>query len=127
MAEKVLADARLLYVEDDELVRRMLAQTLRRRVKELYEAGNGLEGLEIYKKLRDEIDVIVTDIEMPLMNGLVMIEEIRKISPHVPIIVVTAYNDEYHRTKLADAFVVKPVKKDDLFRVITECLQKRYS
>ena len=77
----------VLYVEDDEEIREQLARILRRRVGALYLAGNGLEGVEAYRRHRP--DLVITDILMPLMDGLAMAAEIRRDSRTTPIIVTT--------------------------------------
>lgn len=57
-----------------------------------YEASNGYEGIEIFKN--HKIDIIITDIHMPLLNGLEMIEEIKKIKPQQSFIVITSYDTD---------------------------------
>ena len=86
-----LSQITLLYVEDDELIREELAETLEFDVKELYIAENGIEGLKKFRQFMP--DIVISDVKMPKMNGLDMAREIRKISPNTPIIITTAFSD----------------------------------
>ncbi|MEA3314642.1 MAG: hybrid sensor histidine kinase/response regulator [Campylobacterota bacterium] len=81
----------LLYVEDDDDARDVTSTILRPKVKELFIASNGEEGLELYKQ--HSPDIVITDIGMPLMNGLDMCKEIKSINYFQLILVITAFND----------------------------------
>ena len=81
----------LLYVEDDENTREELVYFLQNKVDNLYVAKNGQEGFELFEKYQP--DLIITDIQMPVMNGTKMIKLIKQINPNIPIIIVTAFND----------------------------------
>lgn len=116
---EILKARRILYVEDDEMIRKTVSQFLRRRCKEVLEAANGMEGFEIFK-LYDP-DIIVTDIEMPIMNGLDMIEKIIGMNNGKPIIVTTAYNDSKHMSPFARATIIKPIKKELLIEALVNC------
>lgn len=122
-----LGELTLLYVEDEEAVRGLLAQFLSRRVGTLLTAGNGREGLELFREHRP--DLVITDILMPEMNGLAMIEAIRQIDPQVPVIIATAFNEADYLLKAInlgiDAFVVKPVKLNQLHAQLDKCARVR--
>lgn len=118
-----LKQTTLLYVEDDSIVRGMLAGFLSRRCKEVWEAENGKRGLELYRK--HEPDVVVTDIEMPVMNGLEMINEILNINSNQIIIITTAYDDEKHKSDKVLHNIIKPFMNSELVHAISECLEKR--
>ncbi len=81
----------LLYVEDDDNTREELEYFLKNKVKELYVAKNGQEGFEFFEKYQP--DLIITDIQMPIMTGTKMIKLIKQINPSIPIIIITAFND----------------------------------
>jgi CheY-like chemotaxis protein len=74
--EASIAQMKILYVEDEEDIRNNLARIIRRRTKQLLLASNGKEGLKLYKK--EHPDIIITDIRMPVMDGMDMMEAIRK-------------------------------------------------
>jgi PAS domain S-box-containing protein len=81
----------LLYVEDDDNTREELEFFLKSKVKELYVAKNGQEGFDSFQKYKP--DLIITDIQMPIINGIKMIKLIKEIDQTIPIIIVTAFND----------------------------------
>ncbi len=114
----------VLFIDDEDLVRESLGAFLRRRFREVYLARDGVEGFEMYQKFNP--DCVVSDIEMPRMNGVKLIEAIKQVKPDSCCIVVTAYKDEAHRSPLATHTLFKPVKKDDLLNLLLECLEKRF-
>jgi diguanylate cyclase (GGDEF)-like protein len=81
----------ILYVEDDSDIAEEVIEFLTPRVKKLYFAVDGLEALEMYE--RNKPDMIITDVQMPKINGLEMISIIREKNQEIPIIITSAYND----------------------------------
>lgn len=71
-----LKSLRLLYAEDEDGIRKPMANTLSYYLKEVIEARNGEEGLSLYDEQRP--DIILTDLRMPVKDGLYMVKEIRK-------------------------------------------------
>lgn len=123
MDEK-LKELVVLYVEDEVIIKKILERSLAHKVKQLYMAGDGREGLELFRRHRP--DIVVTDINMPVMNGLEMIRQIRAIDPDVPIIAATAFSEEDYFSEVVDmdvnAFLIKPVNVSDLLEKISEVL-----
>jgi len=121
---EILKSISVVYAEDDELIRQSITRIIRRRVKEIHSAEHGKEGLELIQQHNP--DMVITDIEMPVMNGLEMIEEVRKIyGPDTPVIVVTAYQDDEHHTDLADAYIYKPIESQQLFELMIRLVKER--
>jgi CheY-like chemotaxis protein len=81
----------LLYVEDEEIIRENVQGCLK-YLFNVVVAKDGVEGL--IKFYDDTIDLIITDIVMPNKDGIAMLEEIKKTSPHIPTIVTSAYDSE---------------------------------
>jgi len=112
-----LKEFTLLYVEDDKSTQESMELLLAEEVKEFYQAFNGQEGLEIYKSLKP--DIILTDIQMPFLNGLQMATEIKKIDPKQAILVTSAYDDKENLLKFIeiglDKFISKPIDVENLF------------
>lgn len=79
--------AKVLVIEDEEQVRDMIRQTLERAGHEVFEAGDGEAGIEIFD--HQKIDLVVTDILMPKKGGLVTILELRQKSPNLKIIAMS--------------------------------------
>lgn len=106
-----LKGMRLLYVEDDDDARALLATFLLRRVGALTLAADGEEGLEAFE--RERPDLVLTDIQMPRLDGLAMAERIRRLSPEVPIVVTTAFEHPSFLLRAielgVDKYVTKPI------------------
>ena len=123
----------VLFVEDEELARDVLAKILIKLFKKVITAANGQEGLEKfneYKDTQEAVDLIISDINMPIMNGLEMLEEIRKIDSDVPAIFVTARNETSNILKAIDLnvsnYVIKPIQTDILLSKIFDACEKKF-
>jgi len=92
MNKVILSKTTILYAEDETDVREFTGRTLSSITKKVYLAKDGQEGLDLYKQ-HDDIDLIITDINMPRMNGLEMCTAIKKLNKDIPIVVTSAYND----------------------------------
>jgi len=88
-----LKNITILYCEDEIELREITADMLGQYTKKVYLADDGAQGLEIFKKYANEIDLIITDVNMPKMNGLDMAKEIKEINQNIPIIVATAFSN----------------------------------
>ncbi len=123
----------VLYVEDDSLSRDSLGCAMKKYFKNVYIASDGLEALEIYKDLEDsrmELDVIISDINMPNLNGLELLTKIRQDNAELPFILVTGYsNSDYlleSFTSDANEYLLKPINFSDLLgKVFKVCSQKK--
>ncbi|MBF0465200.1 MAG: response regulator [Nitrospirae bacterium] len=124
--ESILKTLTVLYVEDDVNIRKMTSRFLKRRFAYVYEAENGKEGLRIYTLNKADIHLLITDIQMPIMSGMVMIEEIMKIDDALPIIITTAYNDEYHTSIKVCRNIIKPIDDEQLLESIISCVTNRH-
>jgi len=114
-----------VYIDDDENILEVMGSILKRKLKHIYTAKNGKEGLELIRKIKP--DIIITDINMPIMDGLEMIKTVRGFGngfTDIPIIAVTAYRDEEYFTELADIYFYKPIKVKELLVKIEELVNK---
>jgi len=115
----------LLYVEDDEFARKITCKLISMGFPELiiHQAENGKVGLELFKEHTP--DIVISDINMPIMNGIQMAREIRSFSPHAPIIIVTAHSDKRHLDDILNMgiahCVAKPIDHKRLFEAIEAC------
>ncbi len=116
----------LLYVEDEDFIRRIAISYLRPYFAEIYEASDGVEALEIYKS--NKIDMIMTDIEMPNMDGLALCKEIRANDKKTPIIITTAYTSTEYLLEAVSLnlikYLVKPMEEEPLFEAIKLCFKQ---
>lgn len=100
---------KILVVEDEVLIREGISEFLKSQEYEVEEAGDGVEGLEVFRKFQP--DLVILDIMMPRMNGLAMLAELRKTS-RLPVLMLTAMSDEKTQVEsfdaLADDYISKP-------------------
>ena len=81
----------VLYVEDESMIRSNVESCLS-HIFNLVVAKDGVEGINCFKN--NKIDLIITDINMPIKDGIEMLEEIKKLNPNIPCIVTSAYDVE---------------------------------
>lgn len=114
------SNIKILFVEDDETNSKLLADVLGKKFEHVTLAKDGLEGLEKFKL--DNFDIVLSDIEMPKMNGIEMIKEIKKINPTIFTILLTAYTETSYFIEAihakVDRFLTKPLDVRLLFTYI---------
>jgi len=106
----------ILYVEDEDGIRKQLTRFLEYFSTSLYLASNGKEGLALYKE--HSPDIVISDIKMPIMNGIEMVKYIKDINPKQHIIFTTAHSEsgffidaiDMH----VDGYILKPINLDKL-------------
>lgn len=84
----------MLLVEDDEVVQSIVKEILEDLGCRVISAWNGTEGLDSFKKHKEKIIAIITDIRMPEMSGIAMTNQIRLIDSDIPIAIMSAFSDE---------------------------------
>lgn len=121
----LLKNLKLLYVEDDPEVVQQMSFFLKKRVGKLIVAENGIEGLKLFKEHLP--DLILSDLQMPGMDGMQMAKEIRKVSD-IPIIISTAFSEKDIILKAVDLgienYIVKPIDVRELVRVLDKTAVK---
>ncbi|MFO0753784.1 MAG: diguanylate cyclase [Thermodesulfovibrionales bacterium] len=112
----------VLYTEDETSAREQVARMLKREVNTLYLAENGQVGLELF--LRHSPDIVITDIRMPVMDGLSMAEKIKSVNRQTPVIVTTAHDEAecfIRSIKIGiDRYLLKPVNASLLNTTLRE-------
>ncbi len=119
----------ILIVEDSAVMREMIIRTLRLSnipLGEIYQASNGAEGLELINK--HWLDLVLADINMPVMNGEEMIDKIRQnpATADLPVIIVSTESSETRidlLTKKSDGFVHKPFSPESLREAILNVIE----
>lgn len=123
MSKSKLKDFKVLFVEDEDKIRQHIVNSLKYLVEEVKEAPHGMEALEVMKNFFP--DIIITDLEMPLMNGVEFIKNVRKNNKDVCIIVLTAHTNNNYLLELIDMhidhFIIKPINFEKLLNVLQKC------
>ena len=119
-------DYKVLYVEDDENIRQNYVAVLRDMFLEVYEADNGLDAYDVY--LENKPDIMIIDIDIPKLNGLELLEKIRKIDFNVKAIMLTSYSDKETLLKAVSLklteYLVKPIQRKKLFDALNMAIDE---
>jgi YesN/AraC family two-component response regulator len=115
MNEKL--EVTLLYVEDEVTTRKTICGMLRRRVHAVHEAGDGREGLVLFRE--HDPDIVITDSRMPAMDGIEMSIAMKALKPGIPIVFTSAYEEpefmeQLERIGITSRFV-KPIDVKELW------------
>lgn len=115
----------VLYIEDDEGVRTINSRFLKRMFDKLYEAKDGEEGYELYKKYHP--DIILTDIKMPKLDGISLAKRIRKDDENTKIIISTAFSDKEYLIEAIELklekYIIKPLTNRNLLPALTKAVE----
>jgi DNA-binding NtrC family response regulator len=118
---------RILVVDDEDIIRESLSFILRKEKYEVEEAANGKIAFEMLKE--SSYDLVITDLEMPVMKGIELLDEIRKINLQTNTIVITAYGSmETAIAALrsgASDYILKPVEFDELLIKVKKLFEVR--
>lgn len=127
MNKNILNDISILYVEDEDDVRDFTSKLLTSLLKKVYVASNGEEGLEVYKENKDNIDLIISDINMPKMDGLTMCEKIKEINIDIPLVITSAHNDTSFLKRAIEVgvstYALKPIDLYQLIESISKAME----
>ena len=115
--------AKILVIDDDSRIRRLVAQILVRENHHVIEAADGKKGIDQFAAHRP--DVVVTDLLMPVQEGIETIRELRRIAPSLRIVAMSGGGTDHNLMFLgmakalgADAVLAKPFRADELIRAI---------
>ncbi|MFW5624326.1 MAG: response regulator transcription factor, partial [Campylobacter hyointestinalis] len=119
-----LQTLKVLYAEDEEGIRKNIADSLRYYVKEVFETSNGDEAYRIYQDKAP--DIILSDIHMPILNGIELVKKIREQDRKTPIIMITAHIDKKYLMDAVELhmekYLVKPIDLDILLQTLEKCV-----
>lgn len=120
---------KILVVEDDKNLRKLIVTCLKKSNYTVFETQNGEEALKLMDK--EFVDLIVTDIMMPEMDGYELISSLREANYEVPILIITAKEDFEDKkrgfTLGADDYMVKPINIDELILRVNSLLKRSKS
>jgi len=121
---ELLQTIRVLYVEDEARLQKEVCENISPFLKEIVVAGNGVEALEIYKQKQDLIDIVITDIMMPKMSGIELVDNLRVMDQDLPVIYTTAFSDNSYIFKtieqIISGYILKPIDIEKLLNAISK-------
>lgn len=128
--KSVLKQVSILYVEDEEKIRKYFSSMLKVLIKEVFVATDGLNALKIFKENKKNINLIVTDIKMPNLDGMELLKEIRNIDENIPYIITSAFfkpEDLHLSIKYnVSAYYKKPVDINKLIDKVDFLCKKQF-
>lgn len=126
LEKNILHNLSILYIEDEENIRNNIVKTLKMLAKNVFACSNAEDAL--YKFQDNNIDIIISDINLPKMNGLELSKKIREEDENIPIILLTAHLDtEYllHATKLKLIdYLIKPIDFDTINTILQKAAKE---
>lgn len=126
MSHNPLKHLSILFIEDEDRIRKHLTNSLRYIVQEVKEASNGKEALEVLKHFSP--DIIITDLEMPVMSGVDFIKTIRNNGLDTCVVVLTAHTNNEYLLPLINAhiehYIVKPIRFEKMLHILQLCNAK---
>ena len=124
--DELLKTLNILYAEDEEGIRETLKDVLEEEFNRFETAKNGKEALDLF--INRSFDIVITDIEMPIMNGMEFAKEIKNISQNTPVLLLTAYSEKERLFEAIDIginkYLVKPFTPEKLLETICEIAKK---
>ena len=119
-----LSNLNILIVEDGEEIKEIINKTFQLTINSIVLANNGIEAINMYNNKKP--DIILTDLRMEKTDGNELIKRIRQKDKKIPIILVTAYINDFILTNTNDveAFIDKPINSINLIQTIDKCLIK---
>ena len=122
------AKIKILIVDDEESITKLLATLLKDQVDEIKVAYNGKEALNIVKKEKG-ISLILTDIKMPIMDGLEFIKRVREMGHDTPVIFFTGYGSQEYMVQALEYgaydFIDKP-NLENLEEIVGRCINEKF-
>ncbi len=123
MGKEAFKNIKILYVEDDENIRKNALCYFQRLFDTVYEAKDAFEALEVIKE--KEPHIIITDIKMPKMSGIELIKKLREVDKSTLVIVLTAFTDTNYLLEAVELglvkYLVKPIRHDKMLPVLLQC------
>ena len=124
MLNKYYKNIKILYVEDDEIARENGIEYLENYFELIYDASDAIKALQLYEKYKPNI--IITDIQMPKLNGLEFVKRIRQKDKKTQIIIITAFCDKDYLMKAIELqlvkYLVKPVREKEFEEALFLCV-----
>ena len=122
-----MIDYNILVIDDEAAQRDVLTGYLKKKGYQIFAASSGKEGIEITKN--EPVDIILSDFKMPDLNGIEVLEQVKKMNPEISFVIVTAYGTVENAVKAmrlgAFDYISKPVDLDELDLMIERIIEHR--
>ncbi len=122
--------ARILIAEDDDVIRGLVVRALKDDGHDLTAAADGGAALDALSEDNSEFDLLLSDVKMPIMDGIDLVLNAGRSHPHMTIMLMTGYADQRERANGLDAFVhdviTKPFSSEQIKGAVREALLRRH-
>jgi CheY-like chemotaxis protein len=120
-------DKTILLIDDEEIVINISEMMLKRLGYRVLKAHNGYEGLQLFEENKSKIDLIISDLEMPKMNGKEVMDKIREIDPQIKVMLssgaLTDADEKNVMNKGFNGFIKKPYNMNTLYKKMAEIIE----
>ena len=120
-----MSNLNVLLVDDDEFILLSLNRIIGKYFKNSYLANNGEEGINSF--LENDIDLIISDVTMPKLDGIEMVKKIKKKNAEVKVLFITGHSEEEYKNQLSELtsyFVNKPFNKASILEKIDQLINE---
>jgi two-component system cell cycle response regulator CpdR len=119
--------ARILIAEDEDAVRSLIARALKQDGHDVITASDGAQALDVLLRERGAFELLLTDVRMPVMDGIALTHAVARKHPAVTILLMTGYADQRERAQSLDALIhdviAKPFSLGTMRRAVSEALR----
>lgn len=124
---KIFKRFKVLFAEDDQKVLNAITYVLEMFFDEVFMAKDGQEAYRLFEEYKP--DLIITDIKMPIMDGLDLVKKIRTVDYETPIVLISSYSDQSLLLKAlnlgVDGYIIKPIELDDLIKTCLKAVKRK--
>lgn len=119
----------VFVVDDEEMLRTLTCDIIEGEGYKVISASNGREALEMFRRVGNEVGLVILDMSMPEMDGTQTFEALREIDPQLKVLVSSGFSDDPHVAKLikdgAHGIIPKPFKVDELATIVRNAMEPR--
>lgn len=113
----------ILLVEDEDAVRLFSARALRSKGYTVHEARNGVEALSFLKDTQNTVDLVITDVVMPQMDGPTFVNELSQLHPHTKVLFISGYTEDTFRDRLKGDKNIRFLSKPFSLQILAESVK----
>lgn len=119
----------ILIADDEKMIRLGIQSMIEREFLDVFHIVTAFDGIDAFKKAQEKVDILITDIKMPRMDGIELIKQIQTAHGSLPAIIILSGYDDFEYTKAAikckvKDYLLKPVKRNELFQTLREVIDE---